>query len=259
MPEQWEPTLLAQREIALTSEAPLELLLLPGLLCDERLWAAQIEALRGIAHVTVARLDGESSISALAQSVLEQAPNTTFMLAGLSMGGYVALEVMRQQPKRVLGLALISTSARPDTAEASRGRTALMGQSVSDFSGVIGELLPKLVHATHLTDKDITATITAMAKDLGPKVFRQQQEAIIGRADSRPHLHEIACPTLIACGREDKITPIDVHTEMAERIPGAHLTVIENCGHLVTLEQPEQISEALRSWLEETRNTYALR
>ena len=259
MPEQWEPTIAAQREIALTSESPLELVLLPGLLCDERLWAAQIEALQGVAHVTVARLDGENSISALAGAVLEQAPNTTFMLAGLSMGGYVALEIMRQQPKRVLGLALISTSARPDTAEASRGRAALIKQSIDDFPGVIGELLPKLLHASRLNDTAVTSIVSGMAKKLGPEVFRQQQQAIIGRPDSRPSLHEITCPTLIVCGREDKITPIDVHTEMAESIPGAHLAVIEHCGHLATLEQPDQVSEALRSWLTETRNSYALR
>ena len=259
MPAQWEPTRVAQRELALTSDAPLELVLLPGLLCDERLWAAQIEALRGLAHVTVVRLEGADSISTLAQSVLDQAPNTTFMLAGLSMGGYVALEIMRQQPQRVLGLALISSSARPDTPEASRGRRALMAQSEEDFSGVIGELLPRLVHASRLNDTTVTSTVVAMAKNLGGDVFRQQQQAIIDRVDSRPSLHDIACPTLIVCGREDKITPIDVHTEMAERIPGAHLNVIEHCGHLATLEQPEHVSEALRSWLTETRNSYALR
>lgn len=259
MPNQWEPTLAAQRELAVASDAPLELVLLPGLLCDERLWATQIEALSDITHATVARLDGENSIAALASAVLDQAPKTAFVLAGLSMGGYVALEIMRQQPKRVLGLALISTSARPDTPEASSGRRALMKQSGDDFPAVLDQLLPRLLHPSHRDDPVLTANVLAMAKALGPEVFRRQQEAIIGRPDSRPHLHEISCPTLIVCGRDDQITPIEVHREMAERIPGANLVSIEHCGHLATLEQAEQVSQALRSWVEEINSTYALR
>jgi pimeloyl-ACP methyl ester carboxylesterase len=259
MVQQWEPTLTAQRDIALASDAPLEVILLPGLLCDERLWTAQIEALSDIAHVTVARLDAADSVTAMAEAVLERAPFPAFMLAGLSMGGYVALEIMRQQPKRVLGLALLSTSARPDTPEATDGRKALMKQSKEDFPGVIAQLLPKLLHESRLDDPVLPATVAAMAKELGPEVFRQQQAAIIGRPDSRPGLHEITCPTLVVCGRDDKITPVEVHAEMAERIPGAHLAVIEHCGHLATLEQPEQVSQQLRSWLTETNSAYALR
>jgi pimeloyl-ACP methyl ester carboxylesterase len=259
MPNQWEPTLAAQRELALASDAPLEIVLLPGLLCDKRLWAAQTEALSDVAHATVARLDGEDSIASLAQAVLDQAPKATFMLAGLSMGGYVALEIMRQQPKRVLGLALISTSARPDTPEASNSRRVLMKQSKDDFPAVLDQLLPRLMHESCLADTVVTANVLAMAKELGPEVFRRQQEAIIGRPDSRPQLHEISCPTLVICGRDDQITPLEVHREMVERIPGANLVTIEHCGHLATLEQPEQVSRALRSWVEEINSAYALR
>ena len=259
MPNQWEPTLAAQREIALASDAPLEIVLLPGLLCDGRLWAAQVEALSDITHATVARLDAEDSMAALASAVLEQAPKGAFMLAGLSMGGYVALEIMRQQPKRILGLALISTSARSDTTEASSSRRALMKQSKDDFAGVLDQLLPRLVHASRLDDMVLTANVRAMAKELGPEVFRRQQEAIIGRPDSRDRLHEITCPTLVVCGRDDPITPVEVHREMVERIPGATLVTLEHCAHLATLEQPEQVSRALRSWVEEISSAYALR
>ena len=259
MAEKWEPTLTAQRDIAVNSDAPLELLCLPGLLCDTRLWSAQIKDLEDVAHITVPQLGSETTIEALAASVLAQAPDGVFMLAGLSMGGYVALEIMRQQPERVLGLALLSTSARPDTAASTRNRRALIEQSERDFTGVVGELLPRLLHPAKLVDTEITSIIGAMAHDLGPEVFRRQQEAIISRPDSRPHLHAINCPTLILCGREDNITPLDVHTEMATRIPGAQLTVIEHCGHLSPLEQAGQVSGALRSWLTETCSTYALR
>jgi pimeloyl-ACP methyl ester carboxylesterase len=259
MPEKWEPSLAAQRDTALHSDGPLEVVFVPGLLCDERLWEKQIEALADIAHATVARLSDGDTIEALAHSVLDQSPEGAFMLAGLSMGGYVALEIMRQQPKRVLGLALMSTSARPDTPEATEGRRSLIKQSKQDFELVIDQLLPKLLHESRLTDVSSAGVMRRMAHDAGAETFRRQQEAIIGRADSRPALHDIACPTLIVCGREDKTTPPELHTELAQGIPGAHLAVIEQCGHLAPLEQPEQVARELRSWLTETHSGYALR
>jgi pimeloyl-ACP methyl ester carboxylesterase len=259
MQEKWEPTLTAQRDIALASDAPLEVVFLPGLLCDARLWAQQIDALGDVAHATVARYGDADTMEAMAAAALEQAPDGAFMLAGLSMGGYVAFEIMRQQPKRVLGLALISTSARPDTSETSEARRALVKQSKSDFPGVIDQLLPRLLHERRLNDAVLTSVVRSMAEELGPEVFRRQQAAIIARPDSRTQLHEIACPTLIVCGRDDKITPVEVHAEMAERIPGAHLSILEDCAHLATLEQPDHVARELRSWLTETNSAYALR
>lgn len=259
MTDKWEPTLTAQRDVALNSDAPLSLLYLPGLLCDTRLWSAQILALGDVANATVASLDSETTMEALAASALEQAPEGAFMLAGLSMGGYVALEIMRQQPQRVLGLALLSTSARPDTPNSTHNRRMQIEQAETDFEGIVDALLPRLLHPAKLLDADIAATVHAMAHELGPEVFRRQQEAIISRQDSLPHLHEISCPTLIICGREDKITPLDVHSEMASRIPGAQLSIIEHCGHLSPLEQPGQVTNMLRSWLMETHRGYALR
>jgi len=259
MQEKWEPTLTAQRDIALTSDAPLELVLLPGLLCDERLWAEQIESLGDIAHATVARLDTAETMEAMATSVLNQAPSGAFMLAGMSMGGYVAFEIMRQQPQRVLGLALISTSARPDMPETIEARRAQMRLSGHDLGIVIDQMLPKLVHASRLNDTETAGVMRSMAETLGADVFKRQQEAIIGRADSRPTLHEINCPTLVVCGQDDQTTPPEVHAEIAQAIPSAHLAIIENCGHLAPLEQPEQVTRELRSWLMETHSAYALR
>jgi pimeloyl-ACP methyl ester carboxylesterase len=259
MQEKWEPSFAAQRDNALYSDAPLKIVFLPGLLCDERLWAKQIDALGDIAHATVAHLDTADSMAALASSVLEQAPDGAFMLAGMSMGGYVALEIMRQQPKRVLGLALISTTARADAPETTKGRRSLMKLSKQDFDLVIDQMLPKLLHESRLDDADSAGLMRKMAEAAGAETFRRQQEAIIGRADSRPGLHEIACPTLIVCGREDKTTPPEMHTELAQNIPGAHLSVIERCGHLAPLEQAEQVTRELRSWITETHSGYALR
>lgn len=259
MQAQWEPTLAAQRDIALTSDAPLEIVFLPGLLCNERLWAAQIDGLSDIAHATVARLGNADSVEALANAVLNQAPNGAFMLAGMSMGGYIALEIMRQQPQRVLGLALISTSARPDMPETTEARRELMRLATHDLDKVIDQLLPKLLHPSRLNDVNSAGVMRSMAEELGAEVFKRQQEAIIGRPDSRPRLHEINCPTLILCGREDQTTPPTVHSEMAQAIPGAHLAILEECGHLAPLEQPAQVTRELRSWLMEMYGAYALR
>lgn len=259
MTDKWEPTLAAQREIAMSSETPLEIVFLPGLLCNEQLWAAQVEGLSDIAHATVARLDTADTMEAMASSALNQAPSGAFMLVGLSMGGYVALEIMRQQPQRVLGLALLSTSARPDMPETSEARRAQMRLSGHNLDTVVEQLLPKLLHPARQQDQDCTRIVRSMAKTLGADVFKRQQEAIIGRPDSRPHLHEINCPTLVLCGREDPVTPPEVHTEIAQAIPGANLVIMDNCSHLSPLEQPGQVTHELRSWLEETQSAYAMR
>lgn len=237
----------------------LEIMFLPGLLNDHRLWWQQIDGLSDIAHGSVADLSTAGSMPELASSVLAQAPAGSFFLAGLSMGGYVALEIMRQCPQRILGLALLDTSARPDTAQATAGRRQLMQQSESDFDGVIEQLLTRLLHPRKLDDAIVRDTCWSMAKALGPEVFRRQQEVIIGRIDSRPLLHQISCPTLVLCGRDDQITPVEVHVELAERIAGAHLSIIEDCGHLSPLEHPCLVTRKLRSWLEEIQKGYGLR
>lgn len=225
------------------------LLLLPGLLCDARLWRHQAAALADQAHVTVADLSGADSIAELAANVLAQAPDECFALAGLSMGGYVALEIIRQAPERVLALALLDTSATADSAEAMETRENLMQLAESDFPAVVAILLPKLLHPAHLWDRELVESIQAMANSLGPEVFMRQQQAILSRIDSRPFLPQIRCPTLVLCGHDDSITPVPLHEELATTIPGARLVVIEECGHLSTLEQPRRVSRELRYWL----------
>lgn len=227
----------------------IQLLLLPGLLNDAQLWQQQMADLSAIADSTVADLTGADSISALASAALAQAPAGPFALAGLSMGGYVALEIMRQAPERVSTLALLDTSARPDTAQATEARRDLMQLSATDFPAVVDTLLPKLVHPAHLHDSSIVDAIKAMAYRVGKEAFLRQQQAIIGRIDSRPFLTKIACPTLVLCGREDAITPLELHEELVAGIPGSSLAIIEECGHLSTLGQPRQVSDALMKWL----------
>jgi pimeloyl-ACP methyl ester carboxylesterase len=225
------------------------LLLLPGLLNDASLFEQQVAVLTDEACIAVADLTGSDSIAALAADALAQAPGERFALAGLSMGGYVAFEIMRQAPQRVRALALLDTTARPDTREATMAREELMRLAESDFPAVIESMLPRLAHPARANTPEVGGVIQSMAASLGKDVFLRQQRAIIGRIDSRPGLSRIACPTLVLCGRDDLITPPEAHRELAEAIPGARLEIIEECGHLSPLDQPEQVTEALQRWL----------
>lgn len=225
------------------------LVLLPGLLNDERLWQGQSAAFSDLVDSHVADLTAEDSIPDLAESVLSTAPTERFLLAGLSMGGYVALEIMRRAPERVAALALLDTSARPDSPESSENRRALMDLAERDFPAVVEKLLPLMFHREPGEGDRMMALFTAMAHQAGPEVFMRQQKAIMRREDSRLTLHRIECPTLVLCGRNDKVTPVEVHQEIAGGIHGAHLTVIEECGHLSPLEQPEGVSDTMHRWL----------
>ena len=225
------------------------LILLPGLLTDARLYGHQTAALADIADVTVADLTQGDSVGALAERVLAAAP-ATFALAGLSMGGYVAFEILRRAPQRVVRLALLDTTARADTAEQVERRNA--GIAVArdgHFGRIMPALLPQLVLPAHLALDSVGGLAVRMAEAVGPEAFIRQQTAIRDRPDSRPLLAAIACPTLVLVGAQDQLTPPDRAAEMAEAIPAAQLISIVDCGHLSAIEQPEAVSAALRFWL----------
>lgn len=225
------------------------LVLLPGLLCDRRLWAPQIDALSDIAEPLAADLTRDDSFPAMADRLLAGAP-ARFALAGLSMGGYVAQEIMRQAPERVTRLALLDTSARADTPEQSQRRRDLIALSArGQFHGVTTRLLPNLIHPDRLGDAPLVKAITDMANAVGRDGFVRQETAILTRRDGRSDLAAIEAPTLVLCGREDLLTPLAFHEEMAALIPGATLHVIERCGHMTTLEQPDAVNDAMRAWL----------
>lgn len=231
----------------MTQRVPLALL--PGLLLDAGLWRAQIGALSDIADCRVADFTTQDNLADMARGVLAAMPER-FALAGLSMGGYVALEIMRQAPHRVALLALLDTKAGLDTpAETSRRRGLIELARKGRFRGVTRMLLPMLVHEDALRDTAITDQIMAMAERCGREVFARQQKAIMTRPDGVPHLPRIACTTLVLCGRQDARTPLEDHELMVRSIHSARLTVVENCGHLPPLEQPEAVNRALRSWL----------
>ena len=226
------------------------LVLVPGLLCDALLWEAQLKALEGFARCWVADHTRSDTMAGVAADVLRDAPFERFALAGLSMGGYVALEIVRQAPERVDRLALLDTSARADTPTQLEKRRGLISLARRGrFIGVTHALLPLFIHTSRANDEKLVTTVKEMARSIGSDAFIRQEEAIMSRADSLPLLGRIACPTLVLCGRQDAVAPLDRHEEMANGIPGATLKVIEECGHLSTLERPAEVSLALRAWL----------
>ena len=223
------------------------LALLPGALCDAALWRHQIAGLADIADVRVGDLSRDDSIGAMAARALASLP-PRFALAGLSLGGYVALEIMRRAPDRVTRLALLDTSARPEpSAEVESGIPA----STAEPARVAGAtpMTTLLVHPMRLGDRRLATILAAMADRVGRKAFLRQQQAILRRPDSWPDLAAIRCPTLLLCGRQDRLAPPALQQEMADAIPGSRNVVIEDCGHLSPLERPEMVTKALRDWL----------
>ena len=226
------------------------LVLLPGLLCDAALWRHQIETLADIADIIVPDLTIEDQVGAAVRRVLGSAPEE-FAVAGLSMGGYIALEIMRQAPDRVTRLALLDTSARPDTQEKIKFRQELIDLArIGQFKGVTPRLLPKLIHPERMADAEMVESILAMAERVGRDAFLRQQRLLMNRPDSRHDLSLIHCPTVVVCGRQDDLTPLADSEEMAEKIPRGKLVVIEDCGHLSTMERPRAVSAVLRYWLQ---------
>ncbi len=222
----------------------------PGLLCDWQLWQPQLEALAGRADTWVADVTRDDSMAGMAARVLSEAPFQRFALAGLSMGGYVAMEIMRQAPQRVTRLALLDTQARADTAEATERRHALIELTQrGKFSAVPDRLMPLFLHASRLDDPQLVSVVRSMAGNIGAEAFVRQQRAIMNRVDSSASLARVACPTLVLCGEHDLLTPLDRHEEMKQLIPGASLVVVSGSGHLPTIEKPQETSRALAAWL----------
>lgn len=231
------------------------LLLLPGMMCDRRLWQAQLETFGADYDCRVGDITGAESIAEIAAQVLAAAPGS-WSVAGLSMGGIVALEMWRQAPERITRLALLDTNDRADTPEKRDMRDAQM-QSV--LAGGLAEVLreelkPNYLACVHRDNTALLDEVLAMGIDLGQEVFMRQSLALKSRPDSRETLPTIACPTLVLCGDEDTLCPPALHREMAEAIPNAQLCAIADCGHLSTMEQPEAVNAALAGWLTRTSN-----
>ncbi len=234
----------------MTDKTPL--LLVPGLLSDAAQWRPQIDGLKDIVESTVCDTTAQEDMESLARTLLREAP-PRFALAGTSMGGYVAFEILRQAPERVTRLAILNSTARADTPTQQAKRRLLVGMArTGAFKGVTPRLLPQLIHPDHLKDAALTRCVTEMAARVGRDAFEHQQKAIMNRIDSRPFLLSIACPVLLIGGQQDRITPPPLIEEMADLIPHARIALLDPCGHLSTLEQPDEVTRLMRSWLEDT-------
>jgi pimeloyl-ACP methyl ester carboxylesterase len=231
-------------------DASLPIVLIPGLTCTARLYAGQIPALWPFGPVTIADHRRDDSMAAIAQRILATAP-PRFALAGLSMGGYLAFEIMRQSPERVVKLALLDTGARADTAEQTERRHVLMAKAkAGGFTEIADLAYPLYVHRDRHNDTALKSIVMKMVEETGLDAYLRQQQAIIGRPDSRPGLPAISCKTLMLVGEGDEATPPELAREIASAIPGARLVLIPGSGHLSTLEKPDAVNKALAEWMQ---------
>lgn len=221
----------------------------PGLLCSAEIFGPQIAALWPYGPVHVASTLEGSTIAEIASSILAAAP-PSFALVGLSMGGMISLEIMRQAPERVKKLALLDTSARPDTPAQTELRRASIAQAkAGDFAATLEQALKVGLRPAVWNNPELRQLYRRMGMTIGPESFSRHQEALIARIDSRPSLSRIDAPTLVLVGDIDQLNPPDRAKEIAAAIPGARLVEIPECGHGSTLDQPEAVTHALIQWL----------
>ena len=230
------------------------LLLIPGSLNNARVWAHAAAALAGRARICIADISESDSTVAMATACLAEADGAGLTgpvaVAGFSLGGYVALEVLRAQPQRIAGLALISTSARPENPQAIPGREKGMLLATRDFEKLLANMRPFMLAQANLGNTALNAALDTMMREVGPDTFVRQSRAVIGRADCGDLLPGIGVPTLIACGREDKITPPALSEELARAIPGATLELMDNCGHMLPFEAGDALARLMAIWLD---------
>ncbi len=232
----------------MTADPRPELVLLPGLLCDAALWRDQVAALEGEARVWCADLTKGETLEALAEDVLARA-GPRFALAAFSLGGYVAQVIARLAPERLDRLALLDTSAKPDTPARAAERAALMRAAAAPgaFRGITDRLLARFVHPARLADADLSERIGAMTRRLGREVFLRQNA--MARSDGTAALARLTGPLLILCGAQDAITPASDHRALADALPGSRLVIVPECGHMAPMEAPDAVTHALRDWL----------
>jgi len=221
------------------------LLLLPGMMCDSRMWRAQIDDLD--IPTSIPLCDKHDNFVDAATDILENAPEQ-FALAGLSMGGILALEIWRQAPQRVSHLALMDTNPFADSPERQSLRLEQIEQVLKGGlrSLAVDSLKPMYLAESNRDDDNLLNTILDMAMDLGPDVFRLQSLALKNRADSIETLKQINCPVTILCGAEDTLCPVAYHEYMASRISDCKFVIIDDCGHLASMEKPDIVTQELR-------------
>ena len=236
------------------------LLLLPGLMNDERVWRPLLPALGAGRQVHIAPTHLHGGLEDSAREALIAMPPGPFAVGGLSLGGYVALEVCRQAKQRIAGIALLDTGARTDADEAKQVRTRMvqaMGSGAATLDQIAAGFAARVVHSSHLGDLDLLRLLADMAKAVGSDGFAKQQQAAMGRPDNRELLKELQIPALVLCGREDQVTPLALSEEMAILLLDAELVIVEAAGHMTTLEQPDAVKAAMAGWLSRVDKRFA--
>lgn len=239
-----------------------ELILIPGLMCDATVWEPQRDALEAIAGIRVALPGAHNSLIAMAEAILADAP-PSFALAGHSMGGRVALEVMRRASHRVTGLALLDTGYRPlprgQAGEREReDRSALLEMARAQGMRAMGRRwLEGMIHPDRRADHALVEPILDMIEGKSAALFEAQIQALLARPDATDTLIDINCPTLVLCGREDAWSPVSRHQEISALIDSSRLVIVPQCGHMSMLERPEAVTGALRDWLGWVRSATA--
>lgn len=223
--------------------------LIPGLLCDSLVWKHQLAALADTHELLVPELSDHTSLEAMASAVLAAAP-AHFALAGHSLGGRIALEVVRQAAARVSHLALMDTGVGPPAPQERDSRLALvvLGEA-SGLAAVAERWLPPMLHPARRQEPTFMAPLKAMVAGRSAASFRRQQEALLARPDARPVLGMVRCPTLVLTGAEDEWSPPAQHAAIAAAIPGAELVIVPDAGHFAPLEQPAAVTQALQALL----------
>lgn len=230
-------------------------LLVPGLLCDEAVWASQVESLSDLADLRVANNGEVDSLGALAEAIIARAP-ARFAIAGHSMGGRVALEVARRVPERLIGFAILDTgyeALAPGEAgerEAAGRRSMLALARRSGMRALARTWLQGMVYPPRLTDAELIEPIVDMFDRRTPDLYALQIQALLSRPDAKSVFARIHCPSLVLCGREDTWAPPARHEFMAKLLRHSTFGIIPNCGHMSPLERPRAVSEAFRSWIE---------
>lgn len=227
------------------------LVLIPPMLCDARVFAPQINALSVHHAITFAPTTCGERIEEIASQILEWSP-AKFALLGMSMGGAVALEVLRRAPNRVLRIALVSCTAQSETPEAAAAREPLIvAARAGRFQDVVAQEMKPEYLAAGPARKTVMAELAVMARALGPQAYVHQARAMQRRRDQTATLRQIKQPALVLCGAHDPVVPVRRHEFMAEMIPNARLAVIPDAGHFPTLEQPDAVQEVIDRWMQQ--------
>ena len=234
----------------MTSDHKPVVVLIPGMGNNARIWTDQVSGLSSHYEVIVADYSGAESIEEMADRVLGQVPAGSFSLVGFSLGGYIALDIVRRDEERIERLAFISSSPYADSEQAIQQREFLIGKALENYDAVLEDIGKFVVFRDGPLAEHTRKVLTIMGQELGVEEFCRQQRAAMTRPDCREQLGSIRCPVRVLCGENDPVTPVSGNRYVAEHIRGASLQILADCGHLLPLERPTEVTGFLREWLQ---------